>query len=219
MSFQETPPFRKPAKAPSAATAADLNEWLELRDAGLARTTAKATVWRNGLAGFVTLLTSVLVLKGSDLTALAQPYRSMTIVGLLGGTALAIIGLWFALAAEAPAEGRASREAVIEKYGSVASYLQWVALASQKKLRLARRYVAAALILLLVGFASWWTGPGESSSTKVRVRWVENSVNRTDCGTLIDSLPREIGLTTSSDVDPLIIPSASIVSIVVVPSC
>lgn len=219
MTSQETPAFRKPAKAPSTATAADLHDWLALRDAGLTRTTATATAWRNGLAGFVTLLTSVLVLKGADLSAVAQPYRSLSIVGLLGGTTLAIVGLWCALTAEAPVEGRASRGAVVERHGSVAAYLQDVALASQNKLRLARRFVAAALILLLVGLASWWVGLGESASSTVRIMWVDHSVNRTDCGSLIDSLPQEIGLKTNSAADPLILAPASIVSIKVVPSC
>lgn len=213
------PTFRKPAKGPPTATAANLKDWLGLRDAGLTRTMATATAWRNGLAGFVTLLTSVLVLKGADLSAVTQPYRSVTIVGLLGGTTLALIGLWYALAAEAPAEGQASLKAVVKRHRTVAAYLQAVALASQKKLRRARRFVAVALVLLLVGLASWWLGLGEPPSSKVRISWVDDTVNRTDCGTLIDSLSHQIGLKTSSTADPVIFAPASIVSIVAVPSC
>lgn len=218
-----TPPknqdFRLPAEAPSIATAANHNDWTILRDEGLTRAMASAAVWRNGLAGFVTLLTSVLVLKGADLGVLAQPYRSITIVGLLGGTTLAIIGLWYALVAEAPSEGRASFGAVIKVHGSVAEYLQTVALASQNKLRRARGFVAAALFLLLVGLAFWWTGIGEPPSSKVQITWFDGSANRTDCGTPIDSLPQQIGLKTSSTADAMILAPASIVSIKVVPSC
>lgn len=219
MTSQETPAPRLSAEAPSASTAADLKHWLALRDEGLTRTKAAAMAWRNGLAGFITLLTSVLVLKGADLSAVAQPYRSVTIVCLLGGATLAIIGLWCALAAEAPAEGRASLQAVVKKHKSVPAYLQDVAFASQKKLRLARRFVAGALILLLGGLAFWWVGPAESSLSKVRITWVDNSVSRTDCGSLIPSLPNEIGLKTNSATDPHILAPASIVSIVVVASC
>lgn len=219
MTSEKPPAFRKPAKAPSAATAADLKDWLALRDEAITRTKASATAWRNGLAGFVTLLTSVLVLKGADLSTVAQPFRWLTILGLLGGATLAIIGLWCALTAEAPAEDRASLQAVVKEHGSVAGFLQDVALASQKRLKFARRFVAAALILIMVGLTFWWVGLAEPSSSKVRITWENSSVKQTDCGTLVPSLPNEIGLKTNSAADPLVLTPASIVSIVSVGSC
>lgn len=219
MTAKENPLFRLPDEAPTSTTAADRADWLALRDAGLTRTIATATAWRNGLAGFVTLLTSALVLKGGDLSGVVQPYRFLTTFGLLSGTILAIIGLWRALAAEAPVEGQASLTAVVKKHGSVAGYLQAVALASQKQLSFARRLLAAALVMLLVGLASWWVSPQVSSLSKVSITWVDNSVKRTDCGILVASLPSEIALVNDLSDVPLIFRPDSIVSIVLVQSC
>ena len=213
------PPFRRPSRAPDVGAPTDLRDWLALRDAGLTRTAAAAVTWRNGLAGFVTLLMSVLVLKGADLADLAQPNRFVAIGGLLGGATLAIVGLWRTLAAEAPAEGQASYDGVVSRYGSIAAYLQSVASDSQVKLRQARRCVAAALALLLVGVGAWWLAPQATSAGKARITWHDGGTNRTACGDLVASTPNTIALKANSATDPLLLPSSSVVSIDLVSSC
>ena len=84
--------FKLPAEAPKTGVSSDLGAWAKLADDAPKRAAAAAVTWRTGLAGFVTLLLSVLVLEGADVGDIGGPYRWIAIVSLACGAALAIVG-------------------------------------------------------------------------------------------------------------------------------
>ncbi|BBY46919.1 hypothetical protein MARA_03490 (plasmid) [Mycolicibacterium arabiense] len=79
-----------------------MEQWDALVDSSIERATATAEKWRTGLAAFVTVVTSVLLLKGPDAQKIAL--RNLAVViPLVAGAGLMILGLWRALEASAPA--------------------------------------------------------------------------------------------------------------------
>lgn len=218
-----TTPFRKPASAPASSTANDLRAWQRLTEAGPSRAKEAAATWRNGLAGFVTLLTSALVLKGSDLADISGFPKWTAVIGCLGGTVLAIAGLWRALAAEAPAEAQVSYASVISGSGSVAAYEQQQALSSQTALRGARRLVFWALVALVLGIGSWWLAPKDAAPHKAKVSWNDSSTSpatvRHTCGELIAAAPSLLAIQANSGTDATVLPIAAATEIALTSSC
>lgn len=220
---QGLPPFRKPVSAPTSTTASDLRAWQRLTEAGPSRAKEAAATWRNGLAGFVTLLTSALVLKGSDLADISGPLKWIAVFGCLGGTVLAIAGLWRALAAEAPAETQVSYTSVMSESGSVAVYEQKQALSSQNALKDARRLVFWALVALVVGVGSWWLAPKGGAPTKAKVSWSDDNTSppiaRHVCGELVASAPGEMAIRTNSGTDVTVLQISRVTEVTLTGSC
>lgn len=217
------PPFRKPDSAPSSSTASDLRAWQRLTEAGPSRAKEAAATWRNGLAGFVTLLTSALVLKGSDLADISGTPKWIAVVGCLGGTVLAIAGLWRALAAEAPAEAQVSYTSVMSESGSVAVYEQKQALSSQNALKDARRLVFWALVALVVGIGSWWLAPVGDAPSKIKVSWSDDSTSRPTmrhvCGDLVVAAPGQLAIRANLATDVTVLEISKVTAITLTGSC
>ena len=211
---------RLPAQAPSPDVWDSLVRWRALDEAALERARKSAQTWRNGLAGFVTLLLSVLVLKGSDLAETPDPYRWIAIVGCIGGTTLAIAGLWFALGAEAPAESEVDLSVLLATYRSVARYEQSIARRAQERLVWARRLVIAALAALIIGIAAWWSAPAATpATTAVQVEWLQGGETQQVCGMLLPTGDRQILVRPNGSTDPVVIPMRQVVSVTQVGSC
>jgi hypothetical protein len=215
-----TPPdFIKPTEAPKAGVSRDLQAWQKLTNEGPESASAASATWRNGLAGFVTLLLSVLVLKGTDVGDVAEPYRWIAIVGLVLGALLAIVGLWKALSAEAPLETNGNFDALVRRHNSVAEYLQTVAAQSWKKLDQARFFIGLSLASILVGIIAWWVAPSTSTEGKVSITWHAHNGSRTDCGSLVPAAPRTVAVQANGRSDVVAVPASDIVEMKQVAAC
>ena len=118
-----------------------------------------AAAWRTGLTALITLVTTGIILKGrTDTTNLTVPWRIAVTLAIGSGLALAIVGLWHALAAEVGARTRLhTLDDIRARHASVQAYQVGQAAAAGRRLQTARILVAAALGLLLIGvLLTWW---------------------------------------------------------------
>jgi len=98
----DLPPARRPAAPPSPSDLKERDRYATLTSESLVTVRASAQTWRNGLAAFITLVTTGVVIEGRDNTAgLTAGWRIVVTALIAGGLALAVVGLWQALAAEA----------------------------------------------------------------------------------------------------------------------
>ena len=153
------PGARPSAGRPRPVSAADREAFDALAKESLPAVRSMAAAWRTGLTALITLVTTGIILKGrTDTTSLALPWRIAVTVAIGAGLALAIVGLWHALAAEAGARTRLhTLDDIRAEYASVQAYQVGQAAAAGRRLQTARILVAAALGLLLTGvLLTWW---------------------------------------------------------------
>jgi hypothetical protein len=152
---------RLPEQAPTPADLAERDRFQKLVAESLPAVRASAETWRNGLAAFITLVTTAVVIKGRSTAAEVPTGWRIAITILIAlGLALAVVGLWQTLTAQAGARPEALTLADIhERYGSVQAYQVATALRAGRRLTFARYAVAAALTALLTGIALTWWAP------------------------------------------------------------
>lgn len=153
---------RLPEQAPTPADLAERDEFQKLVAESLPSVRASAETWRNGLAAFVTLVTTAVVIKGRSTTAdMSTSWRIAITILIALGLALAVVGLWQALAAQAGAPEVLTLADIHTRYGSVQAYQVATALRAARRLAFARYAVAAALTSLLTGIVfTWWAPAG-----------------------------------------------------------
>lgn len=150
---------RLPAAPPTKADLAERDQFRALVADSLTSVRASAEAWRNGLAAFVALVTTGVVIKGQDTMAgVATGWRATITVLIALGLASAVVGLWQALSAHAGAKPEVlTLDDIRSRYGSVQAYQVITALRAAHRLVFARYAVAAALTLLLTGtILTWW---------------------------------------------------------------
>jgi hypothetical protein len=151
-----------PAQAPSKADLAERDRFAKLTATSADSVRGSAQAWRTGLAAFITLVTTGVVIKGRDTTmGLSDGWRASITVLVAGGLLLAVAGLWQALAAEAGTDpSRQTLQGIRKKHGTLAAYEVHMADKAARRLQWGRRTVAAAVVLLLAGIAVAWWAPG-----------------------------------------------------------
>lgn len=216
----DQPRYRRPPNAPSATAWDDIVRWKRLADTASARAMASAQTWRTGLAGFVTILTSALILKGSDLGSVSAPLK-YAVAGLLaGGAGLAVWGLWTALTAESPPQESARYGEILAEFSSIAGYERSVARSSTAALDRSRRRVFVALVALLVGSALWWLAPPKDDpASHLKVIFADQAEVVTVCGTWLPSPAGELLLQINDTSTPTAVPLSSIQDLAVVNTC
>ncbi|MFE5285462.1 hypothetical protein ACFRAQ_10915 [Nocardia sp. NPDC056611] len=181
------PPFRRPQHGPPSSAARDIAEWDALVAGSIDRATATAEKWRTGLAGFVTIVTSVLLLKGPDAQKLAHPWHALVIGLFVLAVVLLVAGLWQALSASAPQSHSRDYASVIGAYGSVRAYSITVANTINDALDRAKVFVLVALIAFASGIAAWWLVPQVSEKARATLVSVAMPTGNATCGALVDS--------------------------------
>ena len=126
-----------PTGRPRPVSAADREAFDALAKESLPAVRSMAAAWRTGLAALVTLVTTGIILKGrTDTTSLALPWRIAVTLAIGGGLALAVLGLWHALAAEAGARARLrTLDDIRAGYASVQAYQVGQAADAGRRLR------------------------------------------------------------------------------------
>lgn len=155
---------RLPERGPTPADLAERDQFRKLVEDSLPAVRASAEAWRNGLAAFITLVTTAVLLKGRSTTSdLSGGWRVAVTIPVGLGLALAVVGLWQALAAQAGTQPELlTLEAIHARYGSIQAFQVVTAARAARRLVLARYAVATALVLLLTGITLTWWAPAVS---------------------------------------------------------
>lgn len=215
----EPPPARLPAEAPTQTDLAERDRYAAVTAGALDTVRASAQAWRNGLAAFLTLVTTGVILKGRDTAAnLPASWRAVTTILIGGGLALAIVGLWQALAAEAGTSvKRQELQDIRAQNMTLDAYLLELAHRAGQRLQWGRYIVAGALICLLAGVIVTWWAPAQAAAPPAYLSVVHGRA--TSCGTLLGTSHGMLRLSPHGSQHPVTIPLTQITSITVTASC
>ncbi|HEY8044963.1 MAG TPA: hypothetical protein VIF35_11905 [Streptosporangiaceae bacterium] len=213
------PPPRLPASAPTASDLAERDRYATVTAGSLDAVRASAAAWRNGLAAFLTLVTTGVIIKGRDTAGgLAPGWRAVITILIGGGLALAIVGLWQALGAEAGTNVKPEDLDDIRRENKTLDvYLLGLARGAARKLQWGRYTVAAALICLLAGIIVTWWAPAQPAAPPAYLRVARGSV--ITCGTPRGTSHGVVRLSPPGGQPPVTIPLAQITGITVTASC
>lgn len=179
----ESSEYLLPDKPPSATSVRDLAAWDALIDTSIDRTTTTAGKWQAGLAGFVGVITSILIFEGPGAAQdIPESLKPWIIWPLAAGTLLLLVGLWFALTASAPSSPRRKYADVIRNSGTVRAQTIHAAIRSNSWLKWAKGFVGVALVVLLVGVFAWLWVPPEAKEPGTVIS-VDTGSGVLTCGT------------------------------------
>ncbi|MBT2365646.1 hypothetical protein J7E88_10020 [Streptomyces sp. ISL-10] len=207
---------RMPGRPPTQTDLAERDRFQVLVRDSLPAVRASAEAWRNGLAAFIALLGTAVVIKGRATTAeLPADWRLAVTLLVGGGLALAVVGLWHALAAQAGTRPLAVTLADIHRdHGSVDGFEVATAMRAARRLTLARRTVACALAFLFAGTVLTWWAPGPRPAS-VQVTHGE----RTTCGTLLSADGGRLRVSVRGRSRPVDIPLSAVENMAVAGNC
>jgi hypothetical protein len=213
------PKPRKPATAPDRASLAERDRFADLHRTQSASLNATAQSWRNGLAAFITLVTTGLVIKGQDsAAALPTTWRLAVTLLLGGGLALTVTGLWLTLAAEAGSDMRLrSLPDIRREYGSLAGYELHVVDNGAKALARGRYAVALALVLLLAGIITTWWAPAAPADPPAYLN--VTAPGGPWCGRLLSADGGQLRLSVTGQAAVVVVPLSRVANLAVVPTC
>jgi hypothetical protein len=210
---------RSTSPRPRPVTPADQEAFDTLVKQALPTVRAMAAAWRTGLTGLITLVTTGIVLTGRTSTAdLTPPWRAAVTATIGTGLALAILGLWHALAAEVGAKTRLqSLEQIRSDNASVQAYLVGQAAAAGHRLNVARHLVATALTLLLTGVGlTWWAPPAPTDPPAyLKVTRPDSTI----CGTLTSADSGTLHVRVTGVHDPVPTPLTTITNLTITSAC
>jgi hypothetical protein len=201
-------PVRRPAAAPSKSDLAERDRYAKQAAASLDDVRVSAQTWRTGLTAFITLVTTGVVIKGRDTTAV--------LIG--GGLLLAVIGLWQALAAEAGTDPKTQTlKDIRAAHGTLDAYDVYLAAKASRRLQLGIRAVACAVALLLAGIVATWWAPTATPSPPAHV--TVNYRGGVTCGTLQSADGGRLRLTVAGAHEPAVIPFSQVTNLAVTTTC
>jgi hypothetical protein len=198
---------------------ADREAFDALANEALPTVRSMAAAWRTGLTALITLVTTGIILKGrTDTTSLALSWRIAVTLTIGAGLALAILGLWHALAAEVGARVKLhTLDDIRTSYASVQAYQVGQAAAVGRRLQTARAVAAAALGLLLAGILLTWWAPTTPSSPPAYLKVTRPG--GTVCGTLQSADGSVLRLTVAGAHQPVAIPLTTVTNLAVTSTC
>ncbi|MEV4167464.1 hypothetical protein [Nonomuraea dietziae] len=210
---------RKPQHPPSASDLAERDRFAALAQSSLATVKAGAEAWRNGLAAFITLVTTGVVIKGRDTTANLSPEWRVAVTLFIGlGLALSLLGLWQALSAQAGTkEGVITLEDIHRRHASVTAYQVALARTAAGRLARARILVGIALASLLLGIIATWWAPDSTAGPPAYLKVTHTG--GVTCGELKSADAGTVRLKIAGAHDAAAIPVGTIGNMAVVAAC
>lgn len=214
---------RLPERPPTAFDLAERDEFARLVADSLPGVQRSAEKWRDGLAAFLTLVTTGFVIKGRDAVGDVPTGWRIAITALVAlGLAASVFGLWQALAAHAGSRSLTLTLAdVHERYGSVRALQVADARNAAARLDLARTTVAGGLLCLFAGVGlTWWApapAPGPAAPAPAYLKVAHDAT--TTCGTLLSSDGGVLRLTVPGTHAPAAIPLTHVTNLSLAPTC
>jgi hypothetical protein len=207
------------AGPPRPVSPADREAFDALVKDSLSSVRSMAAAWRTGLTALITLVTTGIIITGrTATTTLTVPWRIAITLAIGGGLALAIAGLWHALAAEVGARIRLQTlDDIRAQYAGVQAYLVGQAAVAARRLQTARVLVGGALGLLLIGVLLTWWAPSAPATPPAYLRASLHS--GTVCGTVQSADGGVLRLTVAGTFKPVAIPLATLTNLAVVANC
>jgi hypothetical protein len=219
MTTSPIPRARKPAQAPSKADLDERDRFAKLTAGSVDTVRGSAQAWRTGLAAFITLVTTGVIIKGpSSIVGIATSWRVAVTVLIAGGLLLAVVGLWLALAAEAGTDPKKQTlQDIRAAYGTLIGYEVYLAAKSADRLQWGRRVVAAAVLLLLAGIGVTWWAPAAAPSVLDYIAVTHGHV--ITCGTLQKAGAGKLVLSVDGNHNQVVIPFGQITSLTPATAC
>jgi hypothetical protein len=220
MAAPDDPAASSPAAGPPRpVSAADRETFDALVKDSFSSVRSMAAAWRTGLTALITLVTTGIIITGrTATTTLTVPWRIVITLAIGGGLALAIVGLWYALAAEVGARVRLQTlDEIRAQYASVQAYLVGQAAIAARRLQAARVLVGGALAFLVPGVLLTWWAPAAPDSPPAYLRVTLRG--GTVCGTLQSADGGVLRLAVAGAYKPATIPLASVTNLAVVATC
>ncbi len=213
-------PPAAPAGRPRPVSPADREAFDALVKDSVSSVRSMAAAWRTGLTALITLVTTGIIITGrTATTTLAVPWRIAVTAAIGGGLALALAGLWLALAAEVGARIRLQTlDDIRAQYASVQAYLVGQAASAGRRLQTARTMVGIALGLLVTGVLLTWWAPAAPASPPAYLK-VMTIHGSTVCGTLQSADGGVLRLSVAGVHEPAVIPLTTVTNMAVVASC
>jgi hypothetical protein len=213
------PPPPIPAARPRPVSLADQEAFQHLVEDSLSSVKSTASAWRTGLTALITLVTTGIVITGRTSTiTMTVPWRIAVTVAIGGGLALALLGLWLALAVEVGSRIRLQTlDDIRARYASVQAYLVGQAVAAGRRLHTAKTIAGIALSLLVTGVLLTWWAPAAPASPPAYTRVTTHS--QSVCGVLLSADGGVIRISVAGVHEPAAIPLTSVTNIAVVASC
>ncbi|GGZ58404.1 MULTISPECIES: hypothetical protein [Streptomyces rochei group] len=210
---------RLPERPPTPGDLSERDRFAVLAEASLPTVRANAEAWRNGLAAFVTLVTTGVVLKGRDTTAdLPLGWRTAVTLLIGGGIALCLAGLWQALAAQAGTrEVTVSLADIHRRHASVAAYQIALADSAAARLRRGRTIVAVALLCLFLGIVATWWAPAAEPDPAAYVTVTHDGTST--CGTLAGADGGSVRIKVAGTAETVVVPTGKVTALRVVERC
>lgn len=210
---------RLPAAAPTREDLAERDRFDALVTASLPAVRSSAETWRNGLAAFITLVTTGVMIKGRDTTAdMTTGWRVAITVLVATGVLAAVGGLWCALVAQAGGRPRTvTLRGLHSRHGSVRAYEVVTARKAAAWLQFARYFVGAAILALLTGITLTWWAPKAPARPPAYIQVTEGT--RTTCGELSSGDGGQLEIRVRNRSRPVTIPLSKAADVEVIASC
>lgn len=212
-------PAPVPAGRPRPVSRADQEAFDALVNDSVSSVRSMASAWRTGLTALITLVTTGIIITGrTATTALTVPWRIAVTAAIGGGLALALAGLWLALAAEVGARIRLQTlDDIRARYASVQAYLVGQAAGAGQRLQTARTMVGIALGLLVTGVLLTWWAPAAPVSPPAHLEVTIRG--STFCGTLQSADGGVLRLSVAGVHGPKAIPLTTVTNMAIVANC
>ncbi len=207
-----------PSRAPTASDLAERDRFAELTHDSMRAVRASAEAWRNGLAAFITLVTTGVIIQGrTTVSELPVGWRLATTLLVAIGIVAAVVGLWQALVAQAGVPVAITLPDVRQRYGSLQALEVLSAVRDARRLDRARHWVAASILLLLSGVVLTWWAPAAPSSPPAYLLVTHGAT--TTCGVLRSADGGVLRVDVSGVHDAAAIPLTEVSNMRVVPTC
>jgi hypothetical protein len=212
-------PAASPSPPPRPVSTADREAFDGLVKDSVSSVRSMASAWRTGLTALITLVTTGIIITGrTAITQLITLWRIAVTAAVGGGLALALAGLWLALAAEVGARTRLQTlDGIRARYASVQAYLVGQAAVAGQRLQTAKTLVALALGLLVTGVLLTWWAPAAPTSPPAFLQ--VTSRGSTACGTLQSADGGVVRVSVTGAHQPAMIPFSTVTNMAVVASC
>jgi hypothetical protein len=219
MTADPVPRARKPATAPSKTDLDERDRYAKLTAGSMDTVRGSAQTWRTGLAAFITLVTTGVVIQGRDTTdGLAEHWRVLITVLIGGGLLLAVLGLWQALAAEVGTDPRKQTlQDIRAVHGTLTAYEVYLAAQAARRLQWGRRAVVGAVTLLLAGIAATWWARAPAASPPAYLTVTHG--HAVTCGTPQEAGSGQLRLSVPGSLSTVTIPISQITALALTAAC